>query len=137
MIELCNYIYNNYPNLNKQIPRWKLLSLLDRYSHRVIQVKEGDKFLGAALYIKVNDETLLKIANKELDISNPEDMRICLNSEGDNVHFLIVLADGVRTILKGLKEVIEREHPNTVSWYKPDMLNFKIFKTKGSILCLQ
>ena len=135
MLELCDHILRNYPKLTNRIARWQLLSLLDRNEDKVIIVKENGLIKGSALYLKLTDETLWKLEYGFIDLRNPEIVNQMLKERGDNIHFLYVLANGVRTILKGLREVIKKENPKTVSWYNPEMTKFNKFNLKRSSLC--
>ena len=137
MIELCDYIYHNYPGLKDKVAYWQLLSLLDRNEDKVITVKEGDKFRGASLFVRISDDDLWKIEYGFLDLTNQENIAKLLNGSGDNIHFIYVLADSMKTILRGLREVIKKENPKTVSWYNPEMTKFNKFNLRRSLICLQ
>lgn len=136
MIELSKYIYKNYPNLKNKIQYWQLLSLLDKNEDKVITIKENEEFKGSALYIRISDDDLWKIEYGFIDLTNPKEIVQLLNSKGDNIHFLYVLADGQKTILKGLREVIKKENPKTISWFNPEMTKLNKFNLKGRVqLC--
>ena len=136
MLELSKYIYENYPDLKNKIQYWQLLSLLDRNEDKVIIVKEDGKFKGAAMYARISDETLWKIEWGFLDLTNPREIQEVLNDKGNNIHFLYLLADGTRTILKGLREVIKKENPKNISWFNPEMTKLNKFNLKRSLVCL-
>ena len=122
MLELAKWIYENYPGMKRMMPFWKFLSILDRYEDRIAVIEdENGKFKGAAIYVRLTDEVLNDILLGNLSMTSVEDMEEILAEEGKNIHFIRVIADGPRTILKGLKQVIAKENPDTVSWYKPDM----------------
>ena len=144
MFELVKYIYENYPNLKNQIPLWQLFSLLDKNEDKIIVVKEGDKFKGAGLYIKLTDNTLedLKLISENATrtemtqfLSTPVNIQRLLDEKGGNVHFLFVLADSLTIIRKGLKEVIKKENPKNVSWFDIKTYKIKVFKGARE-LCL-
>src|SRR3990167_6281695 len=135
MLELCNYIFYNYPDLKNRIARWQLLSLLDKNEDKIIIVKENGKFKGSALYVKLTDETLWKLEWGFIDIKNPDDIKQMLSEKGNNIHFLYVLADNFKTIRKCLREAIKKENPKNVSWYNPEMTKFNKFNLKRSLLC--
>jgi len=137
MLELCKYIYENYPTLKSKIQYWQLLSLLDRNDDKIITVKEDNKFKGSALYSRISDDILWKIEWGFLDMSKPQDIQEVLNGKGNNIHFLYLLADGQKTILKGLREVIKKENPKTVSWFNPEMTKLNKFNIKRSLICHQ
>lgn len=123
MIDVAKYVYENYTELRK-FPYWNVLSLLDRNADKVICVRENGNIVGVGLYAKIKDDTLWKIKNGFLDISEPVILNQILSENGNNVHFIGVTANSYRTLSKGLKEVISREHPKTVSWFSKDMKRF-------------
>lgn len=137
MIELSKYIYENYPGLKNKVQYWQLLSLLDKNEDKVIIVKEGNVFKGAALYVRLTDDTFWKLHYGFIKIDNPQNIQQILNEKGENIHFLYLLADGIKTILKGLREVMIKENPKTISWFSPDMSKLNNFKLKRRELCLQ
>jgi len=120
------FILNSYPQLKK----WEVELLLSTYKTIVI---EDLKVHGVALYIKINDEVLQDIESGRMDLTSPSNMAYCRCQDGDNIHFFLLAANGVKTILKGLREIIKTEHPKTVSWFSPDMKDFFIRR----ILCHQ
>lgn len=137
MIELARYIYENYPGIKNKVFLWQLLSLLDKNEDKVITVKENNKFKGSAIYVKISDDELWKIQYGFIKTDDPGEIVKLLNNVGDNIHFLYVLADSQKTILKGLREVIGKENPKTVSWFNPEMTKLNKFNLKGRVkLCL-
>ncbi|MDI6732317.1 MAG: hypothetical protein QME16_00090 [Planctomycetota bacterium] len=136
MIELSKYIYENYPGLKNRFAYWQILSLLDKNEDKVITVKDGDKFLGAAMYARVTDDTLWKLQYGFMKVDNPQDALQMLSEKGQNIHFLYLLAGGAKIILRGLREVVRKENPKTISWLSPDMSKLNIWKGRG-VLCLR
>lgn len=135
MIELSRYIYEHYPNIKSKIQYWKLLSLLDKNEDKIIMVMGNNKILGTALYAKISDENLWKIEYGFLNLTKPEDVKVILEDNGENIHFLYLLAKSFLIIKKGLSEVIKKENPKTVSWFSPDMKKLNKFELKRSLLC--
>ena len=84
-------------------------------------IREGDKLKGAAVYYKINDAAYQGVKDGEIDMTNPEQVGMLLYFPGENLLFTHVVADGFRTVLKGLRKVIEKEKPNRVSWLSPNM----------------
>ena len=127
---LKDFIYDGYKGkFSHEEIGWLLLA----YEDRIVVIKE-DGIKGVALYFKVSDETIKNIEELKIDLTNHTNVNRCLAENGDNVHFFLLAADGVKTILKGLKMVIEKENPKTISWFSPDMKQFFI---RRKILCLQ
>jgi hypothetical protein len=137
MLELSKYIYNNYPGLKDKFQYWQILSLFDKNEDKIITVKENGEFKGSSLYLKISDDILWKIEYGFIDLTKPDEVAQMFNSKGDNVHFLYVLAGGVKTILRGLREVIEKEKPKTVSWYNPEMTKLNKFNLKREVVLCQ
>ncbi len=131
MIELARYIYKNYPGLKDKVLLWQLLSLLDKNEDKVIVVRENTVLMGCGMFVRISDEQLWKLQYGFIDLTKPNEIQELLNSKGENIHFLYLLADGIKTILKGLREVIKKENPKTVSWFNPSMTKFHKFTLKG------
>ena len=129
MLELAKYIYKNYPNLKEKVQYWQVLSLLDRNEDKIVIVKDTE-FRCTALYAKISDETLWKIEYGFLDLKNSRDIQEVLNDKGNNIHVLYLLADGQNSILKGLRKVIKKENPKTISWFNPEITKLNKFTLK-------
>lgn len=132
VLDLAEYVHENYEPANQNFPFWKILSLIDQHRDKIIFVKDGKKFKGAAMYIKLDDDAIAGILEGTIDPTSPDDMRVLLNSQGDNIHFIFVVADGIKTILKGLREVMKRENPYSVTWFNPDM-EFRLIKYRREL----
>ena len=82
-----------------------------------------------AFYVKVDDKTLDDIAKDPGYITKPINILRMLESKGDNVHFFGIISIktngiAIRSILRGIKDTIEKEHPKTISWWNKDMNKF-------------
>ena len=128
ILEVGRFLYDNYPEFNRMFEFWQLLSLIDRNTDKVVVVRESGELKGAAMFLKLKDKALQGVEDGFLDIKEPEIMAQLLNQNGENIHFIGVLADGAKTVLKGLRKVIERENPRSVSWLDKDM---KLHNVKG------
>jgi len=133
VLEISKYMYENYPSFKEMFPRWNLLSLLDKNRDKIAVIKEGKFIKGAALYLKLTDNSLSLIDAGVINLKSPDTIRELIKENGDNIHFVGVLADGTRTILKGLKDVIKRNSPKTISWFKPDMDSVHFIKVRGEL----
>ena len=132
ILDLSEYIHENYGPANENFPFWKILNLIDRHQDKIVFVKDGKKFKGAAMYIKLDDDAIAGILEGMIDPTSPDDMRILLSSQGDNIHFIFIVADGIKTILKGLRKVIAKENPYSVTWFNPDM-EFRLIKYRREL----
>lgn len=128
MLELCDYIYTNYPLFKRQIPRWRLLSLLDKNEDKVVYTLENGKLVSAGFFVRITDTTLAKMKLGFVDIKNYTVIQELLQEKGNNIHFLFALGDGYKSIRKGIRKMIKRENPKSVSWYKQDMSKLNVFK---------
>lgn len=135
MIELTNHIYDNYPGMKRMFPKWKLLSLLDRNEDKIILIEEKGKSIATALYVKLSDKMFSKLKFGFVDVGNSNDIQELLNESGDNIHILYTLSDGFKAIRKGLRKLIEKENPKTISWYEPDLSQLHVFKPKEVNIC--
>ena len=101
--------------------------------------QHADKFVkvgnikGMAVFLTLTDETYERL--EEFDISKVETLIPMAQERGENLHFVVVAADGLRTIRKGLRKVIRRLNPKTVSWWSPDFKRLHRFNLRSS-LCL-
>ena len=83
--------------------------------------------------MKLTDNTLNAIDLGVISLKDPEVIVKVLEEDGDNIHFIGVLADGLKTVLRGLREVIRKENPKTISWFKPEMDRVHFIKLGGQL----
>lgn len=133
MIEVLDYLYRKYPLLLETYPRWILLSFLDRNPDKVVIEKEYGIIKGVAIFLEIDDDSLLDIINGDINVSDSIDIRMLLNRKGDNVHFICCATDGIKYILRGLKKVIKQKNPSSVSWWNPSMSRISFIKMKGEL----
>ena len=131
ILEITEYLYNNYPRFKSMFPKWKLLSILDKNMDKVAFIREDGKLKGAALFFKLTDSTLFGVDVGFISLKDPEVVKKVIEENGENIHFIGVLADNMKTVLRGLKEVIKKENPKTVSWFKEDMNKVHFIKLRG------
>jgi len=84
---------------------------------------------GFGFFVKLNDEWLEKIKYNPLLPANPEVMKILLTQEGKNIHFIGVYGNdvirrGLLSMRQGIKEIIRKENPKSISWFNKNMNNF-------------
>ena len=129
MIEVLDYIYEKYPTM--RLPRWRALSLLDRYEKNIIVEKENGIIIGAAIYVRIDDETLVKIMEDSSLLRRIHDYSKDWGKEGDNIHFVGLVANGIKPILRGLRNLKDYK---TVSWFNQDDRDFFIMD-KNKTFC--
>ena len=96
----------------------------DVHKDRVITIYDCGEIKGTAFYFKLYDETLTKIKNREIDLTDINVIKECFEENGDNIHFFSVVADGIKTILQGIKTI--KDEAKTISWFSPCMTSFFI-----------
>lgn len=138
MKEVVDFVYNNYPEIHSKITKEQVENLLKIYDRQVIVVKEKgiftkEKIKGVGFYLTLSDKTLREVKSGILDTGNPNNAVYLLGDIGRNIHFVfIVIKEGIKTILKGMKEVIKREKAKTVSWYSEDRSRFHCYNLGGN-----
>lgn len=128
MLDVAEYVYKNYETLKGSITYSQVLSLLDRFDNNIIVMREDDQITGVGIYFMTDDMSMRRIKSYVYRLNNPEHILEIMKRRGDNLHFIGVVAKDTKTILKGLKEVIKREKPKTISWFKPSMSDLKIVR---------
>jgi len=131
ILEIAYFFYEGYPDFKRMFPRWRAISLIDRNQDKVAFIKEDGILVGVAFYFKLEDNTLKGVEHGFISLEDPELIAQLLEQNGRNIHFLGVLADSGRIVLKGLRGVIKKENPKTVSWFKPDMKEVHFIKLRS------
>lgn len=120
-MSIVDFIYNSYSGRFSYAGIKGLVSLCQ---HRIIVVREESGINGVAIYFKLSDETIGDVEKMRMSILDPMNFDKFMRENGENIHFFLLAADGLRTIRKGLQFVINKENPNTVSWFSPNMEQF-------------
>lgn len=122
-MKLADFILENYSAL-EDYDRIKVETLLSVYKNNIIVIEDGD-IRGLAIYLKLTDETLLKVEKRVIDLTVPEVINECFKENGRNIHFFLLIADGYKTILKGIRSVVNQD-VKSISWFSKDMKQFFI-----------
>ena len=130
MNRITEHIYNNYPNLT--LNKAHLENMYENWKDRFVVI-ENSKIDLVAFYFKLTDELLEDLKNKKLDLTKEEGCNIAFISNGDNVHFVLCVSDGIRPIRQGIRFTINKENPKTVSWYNQDMTKLNVFNVRREI----
>lgn len=122
MSELCEFIMDKY--YSRFMGNKDLIPLPEQMEQAIINhpdkfivVKDG-KIKGVGAFLALSDETFKNLPN--IDIADVNVIKELVKEDGKNIHFVLVTADGLSTIMQGLREVISRVNPKTVSWWSPD-----------------
>jgi hypothetical protein len=128
MNKITEHICSNYSNLNKSnVEKW-----YENWKDRFVIIENNDIKL-VAFYFKLTDELLELLKKGNLDLTKEEGVNLAFMSNGNNVHFILCVADGIRPIRQGIRLTIEKEKPKTISWYNPEMSKLNIFKVRREI----
>lgn len=129
MREIVDYLMDNYYSKyvgprTDIVPSHKMLEEgLIKYADKVVIVKD-DRIRGVAIFVTLTDETMDLL--ESFDITQMDVLRSLLQEHGDNIHFVMLCADGRRTIMQGLDYVKNKHHPKTISWWNPDLTKLHI-----------
>ena len=98
---------------------------LENHGDKILVVWD-EKIKGVGIFLTLSDETYAKL--KELDITDITILAGLLLEYGPNIHFVLLCADGYRTIMTGLDQVRRKYHPKTISWWNPDLTKLHEYK---------
>ena len=111
VLAICDYIHKNHSFTNIGMLKWKLISIIDRFPNRLEYEEEDGVIRGATIYIKADYETIKRIMDREINIRDYQTFCEMLGKDGNYIQFVIIAADGIKYILKGLRRILEREKP--------------------------
>lgn len=123
MIEIAQYLQKHYyakydgcpPHL---IPdNATLIRSLDLHKDKIVMVTEGKEIKGIAIFLTLSDDSFAKLDT--CNIGNIDVLYGLLQEKGSNLHFILLTADGLTTIMQGIRQA-KKLNPKTVSWWNPD-----------------
>lgn len=129
MKDVVDYLMKNYYPKYKGtrtdiVPDPKTLEFgLTRHMDKVVIVRD-DTIRGVAIFVTISDTTFKLL--KSFDITQLDILLRLLNEHGPNVHFVLLCADGKKTILRGIKNIMNTLHPKTISWWNPDLTKLHV-----------
>lgn len=127
--ELVDFVYDNYDVFRERgIGKGDLYKVYTTFPENFVVLRNNGTFNLVAFYQKVNNKIFRLLKNRKLDMTNPKNMIKIFKSSGDNIHFLFAISKGMKFLREGIKQVREKHHPKTISWYSPDMTQFHCFK---------
>lgn len=115
-----DYVYDNYPELHGKVTREQVKTLFTQYPDHAVIVKNNGALEVVAFYYKLTDRTLKLIKTNKLDTSRPKNALRCLKEHGRNIHVILVVAESMKAILKGMRITIKKENAKTISGYTFD-----------------
>ena len=136
LLHAAKFIYAKYPGLKDKYTFTQILSLCDRFEENLIIIKKGGDIQGVAGYLRLSDLSLSRLYYKVYNISDPSDLNKLMEDRGDNIHFCFVCSTGLNVLREGIKVVIKKESPGTISWFDPKFLSLRILNMEDR-LCHQ
>jgi hypothetical protein len=121
---ICDYLVENY-NFTQPVDYGVMLLAIEKSMDRIIYKKEDGEIKGMALYLRLTDERLKDLSIH--DLIDPAKLFELINERGPNIHFIQLCTKNIGEMaIYGMKELIRREQPKTVSWFKPDLSSLVI-----------
>lgn len=113
--EIAEYLLENY-YIHFTAPDKDLLNkAIEKHIDKVVTLNNVSGITGVAIYLTLSDETYNNINN--IDISDLNTLVELLNENGDNIHFILVATNGFENIRAGIRSLVNKKHPKTVSWF--------------------
>ncbi len=119
MTPTTRFLLDNYYSKYSKIPTPPtdvIEQAVNMHKDRMVIIRD-ENIKGIGVYLTLTDETYAVLG--QLEIADEVTAKRLWDEKGRNVHFIILAADCLNTILAGMNEVIEREHPKTISWFNP------------------
>lgn len=113
--ELADFVCENY--FKKQY-----IELFDSHPDKILVSSGEEGIRSLAFFVRLSDENFDKLIDEELNTLKTDDMQICLNDNGHNIHFILLCSKvhNFEGIFQELKGIIEKENAKTVSWFTID-----------------
>lgn len=136
--ETIAFVKKGYDKTICYLTEKQIIDFLELFKDNTVIVNKDGNIIGIGFYLRLNDWLFEQIKNRQFDIRKPENIIICFDNEGSNIHFIGVVANSSRVILKGLRKVIKTEAPKSISWFSPNMEDFftkNIVNYKEMLIC--
>ncbi len=120
MRDIVGYLVNNYYKKYSSMytPRMpEIEAMVNLCSDRTIVIRNPE-IKCVAIYLTLTDETFAELTVR--NINNVSALSELLKERGNNFHFVLLAAEGLKYIIIGMNEVKKRK-PTTVSWWNPSM----------------
>jgi hypothetical protein len=102
---------------------YNFISLMDD-TGRMYSCEDGFGF-----YLKLTPEWLEQIRSNPRLLTDPKIMEKLLLQDGKHIHFIGAYIsancfDGLKAMIKGIREVVKKYHPESISWHNKDLTKF-------------
>lgn len=134
MTEIGRFIMEKYYSKYKG-PRFDVVPTVEQLEKGIKQhpdklvVVRDDKIKGVGIFLTLSDETFKML--QSFDITQVDVLMALLQEHGPNIHFVLLCADGQKTILTGINMVKAKYKPKTISWWNPDLSKLHKYEIRG------
>lgn len=131
MTEVARYLKDNYYTKYAGCPKHlipdqdTLVQALDLHKDKVVVVLEGTEIKGVAIFLTLSDETYSNL--ESYNVGDMEVLGKLLQEKGQNLHFIVLTANGLKTIIEGMNKT-KKLKPKTISWWNPTMTHLHQYK---------
>ena len=125
---MVNY-YSKYKGSRLDVvpTREQLEKAIVNHGDKIVVVRD-DKIKGIGIFITISDKTYEEL--NKINITDFDILCQLVAEHGPHIHFVLICADGVKTILTGIDYVKNTFSPETISWWNPDLTKLHIYKVR-------
>lgn len=129
MSEICDFLIGHYYSKYKGtrtdvVPTIEQLQRgITNHPDKLVIIRD-ENIKGIGIFLRLSDKTFAEL--KSFDIQRVDILKGFLNETGSNIHFILLCADGYKTIMTGLNHVKRRYNPKTISWWNPDLTHLHV-----------
>lgn len=128
--EAIDFVWENYSYISNNFKKEQVEEFFLLYQDNIVKVYESGMISGVGFYLKLSDGVFEDVKNRVLDLTASEVARDALKEQGRNIHFIMAIGEGLRSIRQAIRKVVEKENPKTISWFSPDMKQFFLKKMR-------
>ena len=118
-MNLTNRVYDSLKNYN--INQDQTLQFINLMFNKNLAYTNPD---GVIFFFRLTEESLESIKIHPEYLTYPNVLEKLMEEKGDNIHFVGLYTQGMKSIRNGMKELIEKESPKSVSWWNQEMNKF-------------
>ncbi len=118
ILKSARYVYSKHKILRENMSFSDTIKFFDMFPNRLVIQKEDGRIRGVAMFMKLTDDSLISILRGEIDLYEDGMMGKLMSEDGEHIYFIGVVADGMKFILKGLRDIRKAYNPITISWVK-------------------
>lgn len=131
--KLAEFFQENYSGIKEKLSIEDCVSMISMFEDSLYYKCIDGEIKCLLVYLKVNDDYFNIIKGGYPVLNEPEFILECLKNKGKNIHFFLAISKKLRYTLEGLRSVIKEERPDTVSWFKYNIDNFRNIKLRGQL----